>query len=172
MRASERVAGLGLGAFEAHFHRPLAGPVAPFFCRNAAQFQAESDVLRHGQVRHQRILLVHHAAVAAGFLDGFAEGGHGAGGRWEVRTQAGEQAQHGGLAAPRRAHHRDEFADVRQIMHDERNVLDCHARFRPGAKRLGDPGKANQFGQRGGGRSRGSRPGVGFDGGFVRVIHD
>ncbi|HNP98920.1 MAG TPA: DNA topoisomerase 4 subunit A, partial [Bacteroidia bacterium] len=60
---------------------------------------ADEDVVGDRQMRHERILLVHHAAVGAGFLDGFSEHVRVAGGGRKVGPQSGNDPQHGGLAA-------------------------------------------------------------------------
>ena len=59
-----------------------------------------------------------------GALDRLAADEHRAFGRRMMRPQAGNQPQHGRLAAARRPEDRDELALVRQVLHRERDVAD------------------------------------------------
>jgi len=93
-------------SFEADFRCPLTSAVAAFPGRHAAQHESEGDILEHGQVRHERVLLIHHAAFGAGPLDGLAKDlCLTACGRM-VWPQTGDDPQHGGLAATGRTDHR------------------------------------------------------------------
>ncbi len=93
---------------------------------HAGDLEAEGDVLRHGQVGEQRIGLEHHADVALVGLqprDVLAADDDGAGGRL---LEAGDHAQHGGLAAAGRAEEGDELAgaDIEvEILHHGRRAI-------------------------------------------------
>ena len=67
--------------------------------------QAETDVLADVEPGEERVALEHHAAVGAGAHDPGAVEPDLAGRR---RLEPGDQPQQGGLAAARRAQHRDE----------------------------------------------------------------
>ena len=75
--------------------------------RQPALARAEADVLAHRHPGEQRIVLEHHAAVAAGGCDALAVDEDLAGARL---LKARNDAQHGGLAAAGSADQADELA--------------------------------------------------------------
>ncbi len=103
----------------------LGDPLVGLGLRHAGDLQPEGDVLRDGQVRKQRVGLEHHADIALVRLqpgDVLAADDDGAGGRL---LEAGDHAQHGGLAAARRAEEGDELAarDIQvEILHHRRGA--------------------------------------------------
>src|SRR5207247_1941946 len=123
-----------------------ARAVATLLAAETAQLQAESDVIHDRQMRHERILLVHHAAVRVRLLDRLSEYVRLAGGSRKMGAQPGDDSQQSGFAATRRADDGDEFASVRQIVDNERNILNRHLGVRTCAKRFRDLVKANHLG--------------------------
>ena len=112
-----------LRALQAHLLQPFLGAVEAFGAGDASKLQAEGDIVNHGQVRQQRVFLVHQPAVRARFGHRLALHQHLAAGGWEVRFQAGDNAQQGGLAAAGWADDGDQFAHVRQVGDGEVNPL-------------------------------------------------
>jgi hypothetical protein len=95
------------GALEAYEFHELVGDRLHLGARQPPLARAEADVLAHRHPGEQRVVLEHHAAVAAGAADALAVDEDLAAG-WLL--EAGDDAQHSGLAAAGSADQTDELA--------------------------------------------------------------
>src|ERR1700722_10900985 len=86
---------------ETDFANPLPCPRIAFLARYAGALQAEGDIVEHGAIVKRSVVLKDHAAVGSRTFYGFAHHLYCSGGRWKLRTQAGDKTQDGGLAGPR-----------------------------------------------------------------------
>src|SRR5690606_31114543 len=110
-------------AVELHHGQGAFDPLADVGARHAAYAQGERQVLGHGHVREQRVVLEHHAYVALvrrQFVQGATIEQNLAGGR---SFEPGQHHQAGGLAGPGRAEQGQELAlaDIQvEILDDQR----------------------------------------------------
>ena len=113
LHAARKLVGITAGgALEPDELHELVGNALNLAARQPALARAETDVLANGHPGKQRVVLKHHAAVAARTGDPLGVHQNLAGGRL---LEPGDDAQHSRLAAARGADQTDELT-----------LLDCH----------------------------------------------
>ncbi|MCY1427835.1 hypothetical protein D9M71_436980 [compost metagenome] len=85
----------------------LARPYLAFGLAQATNAQTQRDILQRAQPGHQRVVLEHHATLAAGAFEGAAIDLHAAAVR---RLEPGQHIEQAGLAAAGRPEHHQRFA--------------------------------------------------------------